>query len=70
MKREEVPLPLPLLVGPAREYMVESLRSADGSGVGGGAALSLARCWREVQRWGSISGIQLYDGVRNWGKGP
>lgn len=63
MEGEEVSLPLPLLVGSASECMVEGLGGTDGSGIGGGAAISLARRWREVQRWGSISWIQLYDGV-------
>ncbi len=63
VKGEEVSLPLPLLVGSANEGVIEGLGGTDGSGIGGGAAISLARRWREMQRWGSISGIQLYDGA-------
>lgn len=66
MRGEEIALPL--LVRPAAKAIVKGLGGADGCGVCSGAALLLACNRREVQRRGSISRIQLYDGGGDlWG---
>lgn len=56
-------IPVPLLVGPAAKRMFEGVGGADGGSVCGGAALLLARDGREVQRWGGVPWIQVYDSV-------